>query len=301
VSFLSGFPLSEQRFVRRRHGRPGTVIICPVPIIAAFLLFAVPAFAQPASGTTASGLFYEASGAGEPIVLIHAFSVDRRMWEPQIAAFDGRFRVVRYDLRGHGRSAAPVGPYTGYGDLKDVLDALGIQRAVLVGLSAGSEVAINFALTNPDRVSRLVLASPGLGGYRLPPLPWADATFKAAAAGDAQAAARLWAQTPIMALRKNETARDTVRSLVEDNWRLWTFGRTEQPLMPPAITRLAGINSPVLVVTGSEDLSYITDIAALIAKSVANGRHMVIPGAGHIVNLDAPSEFSEAMSVFVGQ
>ena len=146
-----------------------------------------------------------------------------------------------------------------------------------------------------------MLASPGLGGYRLPPLPWADATFKAAADGDAQAAARLWAQTPIMALRKNESARDTVRSLVGDNWRLWTFRRTEQPLMPPAITRLGEIKAPVLVVTGGEDLSYITDIAALITKSVANGRHVVISGAGHIVNLDAPAEFSEAMSAFLGR
>ena len=280
----------------------GRCIIRRVPIVAAaFLLFAVPSFAQPASGTTASGLFYEVSGAGDPIVLIHAFSVDRRMWEPQIATFDRRFRIVRYDLRGHGRSAAPAGPYAGYADLKDVLDVLGIQRATLVGLSAGSEVAINFALTNPDRVSRLVLASPGLGGYRLPPIPWADATFKAAADGDAPAAARLWAQTPIMALRKNENARDIVRSLVADNWRLWTFRRTEQPLMPPAITRLAEIKAPVLVITGGEDLSYITDIAALIAKSAATGRHVVIPGAGHIVNLDAPAEFNETMSAFLIQ
>ena len=223
------------------------------------------------------------------------------MWEPQIATFDRRFRVVRYDLRGHGRSSAPSGPYTGYGDLRDVLDTLGIQRATLVGLSAGSEVAINFALANLDRVARLVLASPGLGGYRLPPIPWADATFKAAADGDAQTAARLWAQTPIMALRKNETARDTVRSLVADNWRLWTYRRTEQPLMPPAMNRLSEIKVPVLVITGAEDLSYITDIAALIARSVANGRHVVVPGAGHIVNLDAPAEFGEAMSAFLSQ
>src|SRR5688572_32554357 len=112
-------------------------------LAAAFLLLAVPSFGQSTSGTTTSGLFYEVSGAGESVVFIHAFSVDRRMWEPQIAAFDKRFKVVRYDLRGHGRSAAPDGPYTGYGDLRDVLDVLGIQRATLVGLSAGSEVALN--------------------------------------------------------------------------------------------------------------------------------------------------------------
>lgn len=270
-------------------------------LAAAFLLVAVPSFAQPASGTTTSGLFYEVSGTGEPLVFIHAFSVDRRMWQPQVEAFDGRFRVVRYDLRGHGRSAAPAGPYTGYGDLRDVLDALGIQRATLIGLSAGSEVALNFALANPARVTRLLLASPGLGGYRLPPLPWADATFQAAAKGDFEAAARLWAETPIMALRKNQNQRDAVRSLVVDNRRLWTYRRTEQPLMPPAIDRLAEIKVPVLVITGEEDLPYIADIAALIAKGVANGRHVVIRGAGHILNLDAPAEFSTAISDFVTQ
>ena len=131
----------------------GRCIIRRVPIVAAaFLLFAVPSFAQPASGTTASGLFYEVSGAGDPIVLIHAFSVDRRMWEPQIATFDRRFRIVRYDLRGHGRSAAPAGPYAGYADLKDVLDVLGIQRATLVGLSAGSAALIAKSVANGRHV-----------------------------------------------------------------------------------------------------------------------------------------------------
>ena len=271
-----------------------------MPILAAALvLLAAAVFAQSTSGTTASGLFYEVSGSGDPVVFIHAFSVDRRMWHPQITAFDKRFRVVRYDLRGHGRSGAPAGPYSGYGDLRDVLDALAIERATLVGLSAGSEVALNFALANPERVTRLVLSSPGLPGYRLPPLPWADATFKAAAEGNPQMAATLWAQTPLMTLRKNDTERETVRSLVADNWRLWTYRRTEQALTPPAINRLGEVRVPVLVVTGSQDLEYIADIGALIAKSVVDGQHVTIPGAGHFVNLDAPAEFSEALSAFI--
>src|SRR6266540_3671492 len=141
--------------------------------LAATLLIASPALAQPVTGTTPTGIFYEVSGAGEPVVFIHAFSVDRRMWARQVASFESRFRIVRYDLRGHGRSAAPSGPYAGYEDLREVLDTLRIPRATLVGLSAGSEVATNFALAYPNRVTRLILASPGLGGYRIPPLPWA--------------------------------------------------------------------------------------------------------------------------------
>ena len=268
-------------------------------LIAILALVATPASAQPVSGTTPSGLFYEASGAGEPLVLIHAFSVDRRMWAPQIAALEKHYRVVRYDLRGHGRSPGTSAPFTAYGDLRDVLDALKIPRATLVGLSAGSEVAINFALSYPDRVAGLALAAPGLGGYRVPPLPWATPVFEAASKGDTDAAAALWAETPIMALRSNSGARATVRALVMDNRHLWAMRRTEQPLTPPAVNRLGEIKVPVLVIVGDQDLPHIREIGSLIAAGVANGRLVVLPGAGHIVNLDATASFNDALTSFV--
>jgi len=104
------------------------------------LLFLVPAIAlaQATTGTSSAGIFYEVSGAGEPVVLIHAFSVDRRMWAPQIALLEKRFRVVRYDQRGHGKSDGPSAPYAQHEDLRSVLDALGIDMATLIGLSAGA-------------------------------------------------------------------------------------------------------------------------------------------------------------------
>jgi pimeloyl-ACP methyl ester carboxylesterase len=267
-------------------------------IAAAILLMASPAFGQPVTGTTPSGIFYEVTGAGEPVVFVHAFSVDRRMWARQVASFESRFKIVRYDLRGHGRSAAPSGPYAGYEDLREVLDTLSIPQATLVGLSAGSEVATNFALAYPGRVTRLILASPGLGGYRLPPLPWAAATFEAAGAGDAAGAAKLWAETPIMMLRSNVAERDTVRSLITDNWRLWTYRRTEQPLQPPAVNRLSEIKAPTLVIVGEQDFPYIKDIASVIARGVNNGRLVTITGAGHMTNLDDPGAFNAALSAF---
>src|SRR5438132_1412700 len=97
------------------------------------ILVPVPASAQITTGTSSAGLFYEASGAGEAVVLIHAFSVDRRMWAPQITALEGRFNVIRYDLRGHGKSEGPLAPYAPYEDLRSVLDALAISRATLIG------------------------------------------------------------------------------------------------------------------------------------------------------------------------
>jgi pimeloyl-ACP methyl ester carboxylesterase len=267
----------------------------------AFAWMACAAFAQSASGTTPSGLFYEVSGTGEPVVFIHAFSVDRRMWQPQIAVFEKHFRVVRYDLRGHGRSASPTSSYAGYEDLREVLDALKIDRATLVGLSAGSEIALNFALAYPDRVLRLVLTSSGLGGYVSGPFPWAVPPFQAAAGGDPERAANLWADTPIMALRRNVAERDRLRTLVTDNWRLWTLRRLEQPLAPPVVKRLAEITVPTLVVTGDEDLPHIWDIAAVITRGVAGSRQVVISGAGHFVNLDDEARFNESLSTFLAK
>lgn len=290
-----------------RNRRP-RVLHVRLPVAAIVLLAAWPAFsaavpvsAQTIAGTTSSGLFYEVSGSGEAVVFIHAFSVDRRMWAPQIAEFEGHFRVIRYDLRGHGRSVAPTGPYTGYDDLRVLLDTLGVARATLVGVSAGAELAINFAIAYPDRVARLVLAAPGLGGYAVPPLPWATPVFEAAAAGDAEGAAKLWAATPIMAMRTNLDAAATVTALVMENWRLWTYRRTEQPLSPPAIDRLAEITCPALIIVGDEDLPHIEDIARSLADRIADATLVTIPGAGHIPNLDTPGVFNHAVTAFLAR
>lgn len=272
-----------------------------VAVIIVVTLLASSASAQSVTGTSSGGLFYEVTGAGDPVVFIHAFSLDRRMWEPQVGAFDGRYRVIRYDLRGHGKSVAPGEPYTGYDDLRSVLDALGISRATLIGLSAGSELAVNFAIAYPDRVTRLVLAAPGLGGYKVPPLPWLQPVLEAAAAGDGERAARLWAETPIMAIRSNSSATPVVTSLVMSNARLWTSRRTEQPLSPPAVSRLSEINCPVLVIVGDQDLPHIREIAGVITRGVPGARLVVIPGAGHIVNLDAPGPFNNAVEAFLAR
>jgi len=272
-------------------------------LIVCALLFLVPAIAeaQATMGTSSAGIFYEVSGAGEPVVLIHAFSVDRRMWAPQIASLEKRFRVVRFDQRGHGKSDAPSAPYAQHEDLRSVLDALGINKATLIGLSAGATTATDFAIAYPNRVVRVVLASPGLSGY-VPsaPLTWTQPVFKAAGSGDAEGAAKLWADTPIMALRNDLSAAATVKDLVMSNTRLWTY-RTNpvQPLMPPAIKRLSDVKCPALVILGEQDLPHIKEVAGLLVNGIAGARLVTIPRAGHIVNLDARDAFNQAVESFL--
>lgn len=260
---------------------------------------AAPLQAQTVADTTANGLHYEVSGTGAPIVLIHAFSLDRRMWEPQLEALETRYRVIRVDMRGHGLSVPPGSPYTSAGDLLQLLDELGVERAAVVGLSSGAANAIDFAILHPDRVGRIVLTSPGVGGYRAPPLPWMTPVFEAAGAGDPERAARLWAETPIMRLHRNVDAAPVLAALVNDNARLWTSRPSEQPLQPPAIERLSEIRTPALIVLGTNDLPHIHDVGRILDEGIPNARILHIEGAGHIVNIDAPDEFNAALLAFL--
>jgi 3-oxoadipate enol-lactonase len=111
-------------------------------------------------------LYYEEAGVGPAVVLIHGFTLDTRMWDDQFLPLAQGFRVIRYDLRGFGRSALPTdAPYSHVEDLRALLDALGLQQAHLVGLSKGGGVALDFALTYPQRTTALVLIDSILGGH----------------------------------------------------------------------------------------------------------------------------------------
>src|SRR3954470_6711245 len=100
-------------------------------------------------------LYYEAAGSGPAVVLVHGGLVDSRLWDEQMQPLSQRFRVVRYDLRGFGKSAAPAGQYWPTEDLRALLDYLKIEKATVVGLSLGGIVAADFAFEHPERVERL--------------------------------------------------------------------------------------------------------------------------------------------------
>src|SRR5947208_6867645 len=101
------------------------------------------------SGTS---LYYEEMGEGHPLVLIHGGYMDRRMWDDQFAIFAEQYRVIRYDVRGFGKSALPTVPYADRQDLYELLTALGVQSAYLLGLSLGGVIAVDFALEHPTIV-----------------------------------------------------------------------------------------------------------------------------------------------------
>ena len=150
-------------------------------------------------------LYYEVAGSGSPLVLIHGFTLDRRMWDDQFEHFADRYRVVRYDQRGFGRSDVPTeAPYSNHGDLRRLLDHLGIDGAHVCGLSSGGGVAIDLALEHPGYVRSLIGISSALGGSDRGIGSMIDAVVAmnaAAVRGDLDEAKRIWLTSSLFASR----------------------------------------------------------------------------------------------------
>src|SRR5712692_10726834 len=124
--------------------------------------------AMPRVDVNGLSLYYEVAGHGPPLVLAHGFACGLRMWDPQVKARARAWRVVTYDVRGHGISEAPTDPdaYSqpiSVADLGALLERLEIRRAVVGGLSMGGNIALNFALAHPEMVTALVVADTGAG------------------------------------------------------------------------------------------------------------------------------------------
>jgi pimeloyl-ACP methyl ester carboxylesterase len=111
-------------------------------------------------------LYYEVVGEGQPLVLVHAGSFDRRIWDEQFTAFADHYKVIRYDVRGHGKSALPTKPYSDTEDLYRLLQWLHVEKAHLVGLSLGGRIIIDFTLAHPEMVGTLILKAGSRSSHR---------------------------------------------------------------------------------------------------------------------------------------
>jgi len=256
-----------------------------------------------------SSIYWEASGSGSPVILMHGGNLDRRMWNSEFEAFRVTHRVIRFDARGYGKSGRIDTTYAAHDDLLAVMDSLSIQRASLVGLSLGGRIAIDFALTHPDRVDRLVLAAPGISGGKWieehGDTTWQSAARAAAQNRDSIALALSWLGSAYIstALRDSATA-VWVRGIVVDQAPFWMDlirnGRDlEQEAVPPAAGRLAELRMPILLLVGTDDTPFIRDIARAIQATAPNVRRVDVPGVGHMINLEARERFQREVIDFL--
>lgn len=252
-------------------------------------------------------IYYEEMGAGDPVVMIHGGLLDRRMWDGQFAVFAEKHRAIRYDARGHGLSKAQGGTFSHHEDLKRLLDALKVGKAAIMGLSMGGYIAIDFALACPERVSRLVLAAPGLTGYTFDSEALKknnEALNKAARDNDLKTLVeyfqRSWTDGPARTPdRVDPDVREKVRQMSMETLRNWNRESREVRLEPAAIGRLGEIRVPTLAVVGDLDMPDILEIVELIGKNVTGARAVVIKGVAHMVNMERPAEFNRVVLDFL--
>jgi pimeloyl-ACP methyl ester carboxylesterase len=262
----------------------------------------------PVNGIT---LYYEAAGSGSPLVLVHGFACGLRMWDPQVAVFAARHRVVSYDVRGHGWSDAPGAP-TDYSqdrsiaDLRELLRHLGIGRAAIGGLSMGGNIALNFAIAHPEIVSALVVADTGAGsddpaGWRSTVLALAETLERQGLEAFADQAMALPLFARYAALGP-EAARFIRSCLMTHRARGLLHTLREVLLKRPPIyalePALRTLRVPTLLIVGEHDAPCLA-VHRFMADTVPGAQHVVIPGAGHLTNLEATEVFNTALRTFL--
>ena len=250
----------------------------------------------PVACTPLTDLYWESTGAGDPVLLIMGLGMNATGWWRTVPVLAERFRVIAFDNRGSGRSPKPPGPYTVAemaDDAVDVLDAAGVERAHVYGISLGGMIAQELALRHPERVRSLVLGATTAGGpTAVPAAPHVQAFLPLRAQMTAEFA--VWASVPInYAPRTRLHHGDRIAEDIEQRLR---FPVEPEPYLAQLLAaqghdaggRLVGIGAPALIVHGADDVLIPPQNAELLASRLPDAEVHVYDDAAHLYFTDEP-------------
>lgn len=251
-------------------------------------------------------LYVERYGEGPPLVLLHGWTLDGRMFSPQLEAWAKEFEVVVPDRRGFGRSKAPPGLARELGDLDRVLDAFGLRSVHLLGMSQGGRVALRYAATRPARVRSLILQGAVVDGFaprekereRLPVAEWATLVR----GGRLETVKARWLAHPMLALGPGaEPGRRLLRRIVADytGADLAAFDPADYAFGFDVLAALSNFTAPTLVLTGANESAARKEHARVIYEAIPKAREQILPRCGHLANLADPEAYAEAVAAFV--
>ena len=250
-------------------------------------------------------IHHELSGVGPPLVLIHGWTHDARVWELQMPELARRFTVLRYDRRGWGRSGGNPDVSQDPHDLDSLLRALDLEDAHVVGHSQGGDVALRFALAYPERVRSLTLyGAPPPAGFGVPPA--GEDTFPDMGAivrdhGLDSLAAVIF-QHP---LARGFEPGDPGAAVAQELWATNARKAFEDPEPPsgatpaPSMDRLGEVAVPVLVLTGELEMRHFRLAADAVSYVLPDARRVEIPGGGHAAHLQEPERWTAEVVRFV--
>lgn len=250
-------------------------------------------------------LFYEELGEGSPIVLLHDGLLHRETWDAQFPVLAERYRVIHHDRRGYGLSPPPDAPFSHIRDLDAVLTAVGIERAVLIGCSSGGELAIDYTLAHPERVSALVLVGPIVSGMGTTEhFTTRGGRFFPTEKTTLDEVIEFFSNVdPYAIVPENREAKERANALLRGNPQNlnWAAYRLAEPPKRPALPCLGEIAVPALIVVGEFDIPDVHPHCGAIEAGIPNATRLVFARAGHLVHLEQPAAFNEVALGFLGR
>lgn len=246
-------------------------------------------------------IYYEEAGAGIPAVFLHGFTLDRRMWNPNVDFFANKYDVILPDSRGHGLSSAPK---TGYSrndrveDLRRFIEDLGLDKLHLIGLSMGGSTAIGFALKYQDRLRTLTLVSSGAAGYKL---ARDFGQFDEVAKTEGLEAARSeWRELSLKwFVGERSGPRELMERMInEHSGAIWMDSMRGKYPSTPDLDQVHRITIPTLIIAGERDKVFVP-LAEALHERIAGSRLVVVKDVGHMVNLERPEEFNRLVGEFL--
>lgn len=249
-------------------------------------------------------LSVHAAGGGSPILLLHGWPLDRRIFEPQIRDFGRSFRVVMFDRRGFGRSAAPPDLGRELDDIDRILEALDLRTVHLLGMSQGARIALRFAVTRPGRIRSLILQAPVIDGVsvdepeseRIPMEEFAEL----ARAGRIDEVRRRWLAHPMMALEPEHAASRLVEKIVADyeGKDLLDYSPVRGAFPHDVLAGIARLDKPCLILTGAHDTATRREHARRLLQATPRAREIVFRDSGHLSNLTEAPGYNRHVTEF---
>ena len=252
-------------------------------------------------------IYFEMSGRGKPLLLLHSGIADHRMWAEQCGEFSRHFQVIMPDFRGYGKSPAPKGPFRHYEDMHGLIQHLGFTSVNIAGCSLGGKTAIEMAIAYPEIVSRLILIAPGIIGYeyRDEETLAKDAILEGLiASGRHEEVADMLVDIWVVGLKRDRetvdsAARALVRKMILDNYASVTDKFPETPPGFDVMSRLVEIRVPTLVMIGDSDLPDMQAISKLVTDRIHGAKRQLIPNAAHLPNLENSMLFNQSVLDFL--
>lgn len=254
-----------------------------------------------------ASLFFEVKGEGRPVLFLHGYPLDSRMWDSQFEEFSKNYQVIRFDYAGCGKSGHHEEDYSLVEDVKSLLAFLGISKVDLVGLSVGGNLGIDFTLAYPEMVNRLVVASSGLLGWtdfsseRQKYNKEVNELFHQQAHEEAvRVMCKAWVAGPFRSIEAINPA------IVEKYTEMLSGNLTRENgkgkmILPETKTMemVGNISAPTLIISPDIDFPDFRAISVYLHEKIADSQLIVIPGTAHMINMEKPLEFNQIVVEFL--